>query len=180
MYTKVDQEKHASFIEVFASSAIEWIVVMQFEMSSMEIRSGSQLIFRLCIRLLETSVFSKSNTRQMVQLTCIRRVMCRWFVPGEGIDHGSMFFQRVRCDSNHLILVIVVRFVFEFFQWDVLTIFLNGKQDNEINMDQPIGFMTKENERKSVLSQTFHIISQASNRLGSGTLGTLNSPRKVF
>ena len=36
-------------------------------------------------------------------------------------------------------------------------------------MDQPIGFVTKGNERKSVLSQMLHLLSQASNCLGSGT-----------
>ena len=41
MCTKVGEEELDSFVEAFSSSAIEWIVAMQFEMSSMETRSGS-------------------------------------------------------------------------------------------------------------------------------------------
>ena len=61
--TKVDEEEPTSFVEALSSSTVEWIVVMQFEMSSIETRYESQLIFHLCVRLLEISVFSKSNAR---------------------------------------------------------------------------------------------------------------------
>ena len=43
-------------------------------------------------------------------------------------------------------------------------------------MDQSIGFVTKGNERKNMLSQMVYLLSQASNHLSSGTLCKL----KVF
>ena len=63
---------------------------------------------------------------------------------------------------------------------NILTGFLNGEQDDEINSDQSIGFVTKGNKHNNMLSQTFYLLSQASNCLDSGTLCILNSPRVVF
>ena len=50
----------------------------------------------------------------------------------------------MRLVSIHLILAIVVHLDLELFQMDVKTAFLNGELDEEIYMDQPIGFEVKE------------------------------------
>ena len=49
----------------------------------------------------------------------------------------------VRFASIRLILAIVARMDLELCQMDVKTIFLNGDLDEEIYMDQPLGFELK-------------------------------------
>ena len=46
----------------------------------------------------------------------------------------------------HLILAIVAHLDLELYQMDVKTIFLNGELDEEIYMDQPMGFEKKGQE----------------------------------
>ena len=47
-----------------------------------------------------------------------------------------------------LILAIVANLNLELYQMDVKTAFLNGELDEEIYMNQPIGFVTKGQEHK--------------------------------
>ena len=54
----------------------------------------------------------------------------------------------MRFVSICLILAIVVHLDLELFQMDVKIIFLNGELDEEIYMDQPIGFEVKEQGHK--------------------------------
>jgi hypothetical protein len=50
--------------------------------------------------------------------------------------------------SIRLILVIAAHMDLELYQMDVRTAFLNGELNEEIYMDQPLGFETKGQERK--------------------------------
>ena len=54
----------------------------------------------------------------------------------------------VRFASIHLILAIVARMDIELHQMNVKITFLNGELDEEIYMDQPLGFELKGQERK--------------------------------
>jgi hypothetical protein len=49
----------------------------------------------------------------------------------------------VRITSVHLILAIVAHMNLELYQIDVRTAFLNEELNEEIYMDQPLGFETK-------------------------------------
>ena len=54
----------------------------------------------------------------------------------------------MRFASIRLILAIVTNLDLELYQMDVKTAFLNGELDEEIYMDQPIGFVTKGQKHK--------------------------------
>ena len=54
----------------------------------------------------------------------------------------------VRFALIHLVLAIVARMVLELYQMDIKTAFLNEELDEEIHIDQPLGFDLKEQERK--------------------------------
>ena len=52
----------------------------------------------------------------------------------------------MRFTSIRLILVIVTNLDLELYQMDVKTAFLNGELDEEIYMQQPVGFEQKGSE----------------------------------
>ena len=54
----------------------------------------------------------------------------------------------MRITSVRLVLAIVAHMDLELYQMDVKTAFLNGELDEEIYMDQPLGFESKGQERK--------------------------------
>jgi len=54
----------------------------------------------------------------------------------------------VRITLVRLILAIVAHMDLKLYQMDVRTVFLNGELNEEIYMDQPLGFETKGQERK--------------------------------
>ena len=66
----------------------------------------------------------------------------------EGIDYEETFSPVVRFVFIRLILAIVAHLDLELFQMDVKTTLLNGELDEEIYMDQPIGFEVKEQWHK--------------------------------
>ena len=49
----------------------------------------------------------------------------------------------MRITSVRLVLAIVAHMDLELYQMDVKTAFLNGELDEEIYMDQPLGFESK-------------------------------------
>ena len=64
-------------------------------------------------------------------------------VEQDRIDYEDTFSPVVKITSVRLILAIVVHMDLELYQMDVKTVFLNGKLDEEIYMDQPLCFESK-------------------------------------
>ena len=79
------------------------------------------------------------------------------------IDYEETFSPIVRFVFIHLILAIIAHLDLELFQMDVKTAFLNGELDEEIYMDQPIGFEVKEQGCKvCCLKQSIYGLKQDS------------------
>ena len=76
------------------------------------------------------------------------QLVAKGYTQQEGIDFEETFSPVVRFNSIRLILAIVNSLDLELHQMDVKTAFLNGDLDEEIYMEQPLGFVEKGKENK--------------------------------
>ena len=74
--------------------------------------------------------------------------MAKGYIQREGVDYEETFSPVVRFASIHLILAMVASLDLELHQMNVKTTFHNRDLDEEIFMDQPIGFVVKGQESK--------------------------------
>ena len=93
------------------------------------------------------------------------RLVAKGYIQKEGIDYEETFSPAVRFTSSRLLLTIVINLNLELHQIDVKTTFLNGELDEEIYMEQPIGFIVKGQERKVCkLQRSIYGLKQSSIR----------------
>ena len=64
----------------------------------------------------------------------------------------------VKFDCSRLIVAIVVHLDLELFQMDVNTIFLSGCLKEEIYIDQPIGFISKNHRIRYAIIEVLHMV----------------------
>jgi len=76
------------------------------------------------------------------------RLVAKGYARREGIDYEKTFSSIVRIASIRLILALVAHLNLKLYQMDITTAFLSGELDEEIYMDQPIGFIANREERK--------------------------------
>jgi len=103
------------------------------------------------------------------------RLVAKGFTQIEGIDYEETFSPMVRIASIHLLLALVAHLDLELFQVDVKTAFLIGNLEEEIYMDQPIGFIPEGQRTKFVvLKDPFMVSSSPPKR------GTSDSMKSLF
>ena len=89
---------------------------------------------------------------------CKARFVACGFSQKEGIDYGETFAPMVRYTSIRVILAIVAVMKWKVYQMAVNISFLNGVVEEEVYVEQPLGFETHDREshvcrlRKSLYS----------------------------
>jgi len=151
MIAPQDDEEPKTFSHALSSpKASEWIKPMEEEMESMKINqvwdlvdlpSGRRSIGNKWVLKIKRKADGSIERYKA-------RLVAKGYTQEEGIDYEDTFSPVVRITSVRLILAIVAHMDLELYQMDVRTAFLNGELNEEIYMDQPLGFETKGQERK--------------------------------
>jgi len=146
-----DDIEPTSYEEVLTSpNRDQWLIAMKEEMDSMDKNKVWELVdlppnrkaignkWVLKIKRRADGLIDKYKAR----------LVAKGYTQMEGVDFLETFSPVVRFDSIRVILAMVAHLDLELHQMDVKTAFLNGELDEEIYMDQPIGFVTEGQEGK--------------------------------
>ena len=91
------------------------------------------------------------------------RLVANCFTQIKGIGNEETLSHVVRFASIHLLLALVTYLDIKLFQMDVKIAFLYGNLDEEIHMDQPISFVSKDQEDKVChLKRSIYSLKQSS------------------
>ena len=141
-----DEEESKTMQQVlFGPQAKEWFETIKEDINSME----SNRVWDLVDLLLGRKTIENKwvlNIKHKADGTIDRykaQLVAKGYTQQEGIDYEETFSPVVRFASIRLILAIMARMDLELYQMDIKTVFLNGELDEEIHMDQPLGFELK-------------------------------------
>ena len=146
-----DEDEPKNFKEAISCPNKEkWIKVMEEEMESMRTNQVWELVNlpkgRKAIgNKWVLKIKRKANDTIERYKACI---VTEGYTQHEGIDYEETFSPVVCFTSIRLILAIVASLDLELHQMDVNTTFLNGELEEEIYMEQPIGFIKEGHEHK--------------------------------
>ena len=143
----------------------KWLEAMKDELKSMvhneiwdlvELPEGHRKVG--CKWVFKTKRDSRGN------LECYKaRLVAKGFTQKDGVNYKETFSPVSKNDSFRIIMALVAHYDLELHQMDVKTVFLNGNLNEEVYMDQPIGFIEKGKEHMVCkLKRSIYGLKQAS------------------
>ena len=90
------------------------------------------------------------------------RLVAKGFRQRQGVDYEESCSPVAMLKSIRILLAIVAHSNYEIWQLDVKTAFLNGYVEEEIFMEQPKGFESKESSKLCKLHRSIYGLKQAS------------------
>lgn len=161
-------DEPTSFKEAMSSPhSVEWMEAMKDEMDSMSTNEVWELVdLPPKRRSIGNKWVFKVKRKADGSIDKFKaRLVAKGFTQIEGVDYDETFSPVVRFASIRLLLALVAHLDLELFQMDVKTAFLNGTLEEEIYMDQPIGFVSKGGEKKVCrLKRSIYGLKQSSRR----------------
>ena len=143
----------------------KWLIAMKEELKSMadnnvwemtELPKDSKRVG--CKWVFKTKRDSKGNVERYKA-----RLVAKGYTQKDGIDYKETFSPVSRKDSLRIVMALVAHFDLELHQMDVKTAFLNGDLEEEVYMDQPLGFeTTSEGNLVCRLKKSIYGLKQAS------------------
>uniref|UniRef100_A0A2N9GHN6 Uncharacterized protein n=1 Tax=Fagus sylvatica TaxID=28930 RepID=A0A2N9GHN6_FAGSY len=144
-----DDTEPKSYDEAMSSLACnEWMTAMKNEMKSMRTNQVRELVdLPLGRKSIGNKWVLKIKRKADGSIDKYKaRLVAKGYTQRESVDYKETFSPVVRFASIRLILAMVASLDLEFYQMDVKTAFLNRELDEEIFMDQLIGFVVKGQE----------------------------------
>jgi len=143
----------------------KWIDAMKDELKSMA-RNDVWDLVKLpegCKRVGCKWVFKTKRDSQGNIERYKARLVAKGFTQKDGIDYKETFSPVSKKDSFRIIMALVAHYDLKLHQMDVKTAFLNGDLEDDVYMDQPVGF-TKEGKEHMVckLKRSIYGLKQAS------------------
>ena len=77
---------------------------------------------------------------------CKARLVAKGFTQKDGIDYKETFSSVSRKDSFRIIMGLIAHYDLELHQMNVKTVFLNEDLEENVYMNQPMGFLVKGKE----------------------------------
>jgi transposase InsO family protein len=147
----VDDDEPDSYQDALLSpNSADWVTAMDEEIASMEKNKVWELVdlpsnrkaignkWVLKIKRKADGTVDKYKAR----------LVAKGFTQKEGVDYEETFSPVAKFSSIRMILSIVASLDLELYQMDVKTAFLNGDLDEDIYMQQPIGYVDKKYPKK--------------------------------
>lgn len=133
-----------------ANSEDKWKIVMDEEIKSIEKNKTWELITlpRGCKSIGVKWVYETKRNAQGEVQRYKARLVAKGYKQKAGIDYEEVFAPVARLESSRLLISLAAQKNWKIYQFDIKLAFLNGFLKEEIYVNQPPGYVKKDQENK--------------------------------
>ncbi|PKI59273.1 hypothetical protein CRG98_020353 [Punica granatum] len=144
--------------------SFKWLEAMKSEIDSMSENQVWDLVDPLegIVPIGNEWVFKRKIGADGKVETYKARLVAKGYCQRQGVDYEETFSPVAMLKSIRIMLAIAAHYDYEVWQMDVKTAFLNGHIEEDIFMDQPRGFESKDKSKVCKLKSSIYGLKQAS------------------